>query len=132
MRDRDESCTWESSLDALVAAPAHHSLIYENEQVRVLRTQIPLGDVVPVHTHCWGGFLIVLTWSHLLRRNALGSVTLDTRLDPKTPELLTPQWQQALPPHSVENVGETLFEGLLIEIKDKPELPYPALQLNSS
>jgi hypothetical protein len=120
-RDQDDSCTWEPSLDAVVAAPAHHLLVYENEKVRVLRTQIQAGEVVPVHTHRWGGFLIIFSWSRIVRRDDLGLVTLDTRLDQTTPPLLTPQWQEALPPHSVENVGDTVFEGLLIEIKNSPE-----------
>jgi hypothetical protein len=32
------------SLDALVAAPKHHTLLLENEQVRVLDTRIEPGD----------------------------------------------------------------------------------------
>ena len=54
---------WPASLDALSAAPHHHTLIMENDRVRVLETRIPPGDIVPVHTHCWPSVLYVLSWS---------------------------------------------------------------------
>ena len=47
------SWPWPDSLDARTAAPRHHSLVLENERVRVLDTRIPVGDTVPVHTHRW-------------------------------------------------------------------------------
>jgi hypothetical protein len=45
-----ESWSWSGSLDALVAAPKHHQLLLEDHRVRVLRTTIPAGDIVPLHT----------------------------------------------------------------------------------
>jgi hypothetical protein len=45
---------WPDSLDAVIAAPQYHRLVLENERVRVLDTQIPSGDIVPVHTHTAG------------------------------------------------------------------------------
>jgi hypothetical protein len=44
---------WPDELDALVAAPAHHLLLLENERVRVLETRIPAGETTAVHTHRW-------------------------------------------------------------------------------
>jgi hypothetical protein len=38
---------WPSSLDALVAAPQHHRLMYENERVRVLEVRIPRFSTHP-------------------------------------------------------------------------------------
>ena len=38
---REES--WPDELDALVAAPQHHTLLFENEFVRVLDTRIAPG-----------------------------------------------------------------------------------------
>ena len=42
---------WPDSLDALVAATDHHTLLLENERIGVLKTLIPPGDTTPVHTH---------------------------------------------------------------------------------
>ena len=40
-------------LDAVVAAPGHHALLFENERVRVLDTRVQPGDTVPLHVHPW-------------------------------------------------------------------------------
>jgi quercetin dioxygenase-like cupin family protein len=42
---------WPDALDALIAALEHHTLLLENERVRVLETHIPPGAVTAVHTH---------------------------------------------------------------------------------
>ena len=42
---------WSDSLDALVADPDHHTPLLENERISVLKTLIPPGNTVPVHTH---------------------------------------------------------------------------------
>ncbi|MBS1640593.1 MAG: hypothetical protein JSR12_11100 [Bacteroidetes bacterium] len=48
---------WAKELDALIAAPQHHKLLFENEWVRVLDTNIPAGEIlmyIPINTllHC--------------------------------------------------------------------------------
>ena len=45
---------WPESLDALTAASDHHELLFENDQVRVLSTKIPIGERTSVHTHING------------------------------------------------------------------------------
>jgi quercetin dioxygenase-like cupin family protein len=52
---------WPDELDALIAAPQHHILLFENEAVRVLDTRIPPGQTVPLHTHRWPGTLYILS-----------------------------------------------------------------------
>ena len=42
--------SWPPALDALVAAPEHHTLLFENSTVRVLDTRILPGGRTPVHT----------------------------------------------------------------------------------
>ena len=54
---------WPDDLDALIAAPKHHKLLFENELVRVLDTNIPPGETTAVHTHCFASSLIVINWS---------------------------------------------------------------------
>jgi len=107
---------WPDSLDALVAAPEFHTLIFENEYVRVVHTHIAPGKAVPVHTHRWPCVLTIRSWSDLVRRDENGSVLGDTRQCPP-PELNHPIWQQSLPPHSVENVGGGVIDTVQVEIK---------------
>ena len=69
------SWPWPDSLDAVIAAPRHHTLVFENEHMRLLDTRIPVGDVTPVHTHRWPGVYYTVRFSHFLRARPTGSVT---------------------------------------------------------
>ena len=113
----EQSWSWPESLDALVAAPDHHAILFENEEVRVIRTRVLPGHLVPLHTHRWPCVLFILSWSHILRRNHLGRVTLDTRQAFEVPQLNMPIWQEPLAPHSLENVGGTEINTIQVEIK---------------
>ena len=112
--------SWPDSLDALLAAPAHHTLLLENEKMRVVQTRIPPGQTVPAHTHRFAGVLFIQNWSDLIRRDQHGTVLLDTRQLVGKPSLNTPLWQEPLPPHTVENVGGAEFNAVQVEIKDAP------------
>jgi len=67
-----EIWAWPDSLDALVAAPEFHSLLLENDDVRVLETRIGPGETVPVHTHRWPSVLYTLSTGHFVRRDGEG------------------------------------------------------------
>src|SRR5690242_15800259 len=73
---------WPAALDALVAAPEHHTLLYENDRVRVLDTCIRPGDRTPVHTHRWPAALYIVSWSPFVRYDDQGVVLLDSRTVP--------------------------------------------------
>ena len=111
---------WQSidSLDALIAAPNHHKLLFENERVRVLYTSIPAGDKVPVHTHRWPSVLYIQSWGEFVRCDENGKVLLDSRTVEafKTPSEVL--WSQPLPPHTFENVGSTSIDIIAVELKD--------------
>jgi hypothetical protein len=111
------SWPWPDDLDALIAAPHHHSLLLEDERVRVLHTHIPAGDIVPVHTHRWGGVANVLSFSHFIRRDENGEILFDSRQAGDLPKLPCVQWAQPLPPHSVENLGPVEISIIIIELK---------------
>ena len=42
---------WPAGLDAMIAAPQHHKILFENEKVRVLDANIPAGEITALHTH---------------------------------------------------------------------------------
>ena len=108
---------WPDSLDALIAAPDNHTIVMENDRVRVVRTRILPGQTVPIHTHRWPCVLTIHSWSDMIRRDHLGQVTLDTRQAPEGPLLNTPMWHAPIPPHSVENVGGGEINTVQVEIK---------------
>jgi hypothetical protein len=111
---------WPDSLDALIAAPAHHTLLLENEKMRVVETRIPPGQTVPLHTHRWPGVLFIATWTDFIRRDQHGNVVLDTRQLTDKPRIKPPLWQEPLSPHTLENVGDAEFNAVQVEIKDAP------------
>ena len=101
-----------------MAAPGNHSLLFENDRVRVAQTRILPGHSTPVHTHRWPSVMFVLASSDLLRSDDLGNVLMDTRQSSEVPALNSPAWLEPLPPHSVKNVGDAEFRGVQVEIKD--------------
>ena len=108
---------WPACLDALVAAPRHHTLLLETERVRVLETHIPPGEVVPLHTHRWPSVLYVLSGSDFVRRDAEGQVLLDTRAGVVRGGERGVTWAEPLPPHSLENVGAVDIRVISVELK---------------
>jgi hypothetical protein len=107
---------WPPEFDALQAAPQHHTLLLENEFVRVLDTRIPPGQTVPPHTHQWPSTVYFISSSHFVRRDAQGNVVVDSRTIGSIPEE-TALWSAPLPLHTLENVGTTELRTIAVELK---------------
>ena len=112
-----DAASWPADLDALIAAPTHHTLQFENAAVRVLDTRIPAGSRTPVHYHRWPSVLHVISWSSFVRRDQEGAVTLDSRLLPQLTESPGTFWSPPLMAHSLENVGATDLRVIAVEVK---------------
>ncbi|HJW09889.1 MAG TPA: hypothetical protein VJ483_09660 [Holophagaceae bacterium] len=104
-------------LDAMTAAPDHHQVILENDQVRVLDTRLRPGDRTPLHTHPWSSVLYILAWSDFVRTDAEGKVLLDSRTLPTKPAAGSSLWSEPLGPHRAENVGDGELRVIAIELK---------------
>jgi hypothetical protein len=111
------SWPWPDSLDALIAAPDHHRLLLENDNVRVLEVRIPPGQFVPVHTHRWPGVIFTLSAADFIRRDEQGKLLLDTRVTPFPTPRPAVEWLPPMPPHSVENVGTDDIRLFSVELK---------------
>lgn len=85
--------------------------------MRVIHTRIAAGDIVPLHTHRWGGVAYLESWSHFIRRNERGEILFDSRHLKDTPKFPCAQWSEQLAPHTVKNLGPLEISILLIEIK---------------
>jgi hypothetical protein len=118
-----EPWAWPDGLDALVAAPDHHELLFENERVRVLRTRIPAGETTAIHTHRWPNVQYVVGSSDFVRRDGEGEVAFDTRDADGPPEPAAALWSDPIPPHSLENVGRAELCVIMVELKDGPAGP---------
>jgi len=113
---------WPDSLDAVVAAPDHHSVLLENDQVRVLEARVEGGDTVPVHVHRWPAVQYIVSFADFVRRDADGKLLTDSRaidLPRGKPFVL---WSEPVAPHTLENVGVELIHVIVVELKSPPSL----------
>jgi len=108
---------WPDELDALIAAPANHHLMLENDRVRVLLTTIPVGATTPVHTHRWPSVEYMLGATSFVRRNPDRNVLFDTRAASAQPRIGDVLWSDPFPPHSLENTGDAELRVVMVEIK---------------
>jgi mannose-6-phosphate isomerase-like protein (cupin superfamily) len=103
-------------LDGAAVAPAHHKVIFENEQVRVLETTIPVGEITPLHTHLAATVMYVLSGSHFIRRDEHGATMVDTRANP---DFVLPKvvFAASTPRHTIENTGDDDLVVIGVELK---------------
>ena len=116
-REHRSESLWPDALDALVAAPAHHTLLFENDRVRVVDTCIAPGDRTPVHTHRWPSALYILSWSPFVRYDDKDNILVDSRTVEALQVPPTVLWSAVLPPHSLENVGDQDLHLIAVELK---------------
>ncbi|KQV66042.1 hypothetical protein [Rhizobium sp. Root1220] len=55
----DDPSTWDMALDAVVAAPQNHKVLFENENLRVLEVILHSGEEEPVHHHRWPSVFVL-------------------------------------------------------------------------
>jgi hypothetical protein len=105
-------------LDALIASPHHHKLLYENEFVRVLDTNIPPGEVTNLHTHNFSSALYILSWSDFIRYDDKENVLVDSRTLSKIPTVVAALWSGPLAAHCLKNIGDNDLHVISVEIKN--------------
>lgn len=108
---------WTGELDALVAAPDSHRLLFENDRVRVLEVVIAAGAREPEHTHRWPSVMIVDEPARIRYYErgvqAFESPARDIPL-PGHKAI----WMDTEGPHSVENIDSSRYHALRIELRD--------------
>ena len=101
----------------MTSASKYHTLLLENERVRVLDTRIRPGETTPLHTHRWPSLYHVLSWGEFVRRDQSGNVLVDSRAGGvKIPPQVV--WAPPMPPHTLENVGSTDIHVVSVEVKE--------------
>ncbi|MED5579311.1 MAG: hypothetical protein VX794_04700 [Nitrospinota bacterium] len=102
-------------LDAVAAAPSNHEVLIENEKVRVVRVTIEPGELEKMHTHKYHSVFIVSSLPEInYYDEKMRKVKLPGRRQAGVPRYLEPEGV-----HAVENVGDKLFDGIRIELKEK-------------
>ena len=110
-RETSDPATWDPALDAVTAAPKHHKVLFENDNLRVLEVTLEHEDEEPVHHHRWPSVFVfdqvggpihsVYSWEGRLNEDEEWRLTLkfmsdksgavETRLRALHP-YTTPQW----------------------------------------
>lgn len=108
---------WPDSLDAVVAAPGSHRVVFENETTRVLEVTIAPGEQEPEHTHRWQSVMVVHQPARI--RYYTGDTLTFTSPEQPSPAERGPRvaWLEPEAPHSVENIDSHAYEAFRVEFK---------------
>jgi hypothetical protein len=107
---------WGDELDAVVAAPNSHRVVFENEHVRVLEVTLAPGVHEPEHTHRWPS--VMMTDGRARIRYRIGDEVTFESPDPLPPrENLAGSWMGPEGPHSVENIDSVPMHAIRVEFK---------------
>jgi beta-alanine degradation protein BauB len=96
--------------DPVKVASKNYSVVFENDQVRVLRAVLNPGDKVPPHDH---PATIVVPLS-----DAAARFTVDSKTQEQKMVAGTPLWIGA-EKHAVESISKTKAEVIIVELKSK-------------
>ena len=103
-------------MDALLAAPASHRVLLDNDRVRVLEVTIEPGTREPEHTHQAVSVMIV-DESAQIRYYADGALQFESSAHPIAPPHVRARWMESEGPHSVENIDQSRYHAIRVELK---------------
>ena len=120
--------TWPNKLDAVVAAPKNHKVVYEDSNVRVLQVICPPGNEEPIHTHQYKSTMWFTQSAHFMYYTY--ATDKNGRLAKKDSFLVKGFPAEALNkgqmvdrehPHSIKNISTDTFMAYRIEYKKRPQ-----------
>jgi len=106
---------WPPSMDAVVAAPESHRVLFENDEVRVLEVTIAAGHREPEHTHRRPSVMIVDGPARI--RYYEGDVLTFSSPPARAVAGTRASWMEPEGPHSVENVDTRPYHAIRVELK---------------
>ena len=101
------------SQDVIKVAGDSHTVIFENDRVRVLSVHFKPGQIAPMHSH-------PDNVSYFLTDGKLKITLPDGKVIERSPKAGTAGWSDAVT-HTAENIGTTDFQQIQIELK--PQTP---------
>ena len=114
--DGTDPATWDPALDALIAAPDNHQLLYEDDSIRVISVTIPPGTTEPRHHHRWPSVFVIDSLVRLRDFDGEGReipLPVPDQFELPLTIRLPPQ-----PVHFVINEDTRAFHGTRIEFKN--------------
>lgn len=96
--------------DVVKIAPQHNKVRFENEHVRVIETTLAPGEKDPLHTY-------VPDWYYVTKPGQMKIVFDDCEVQAWEAREGDSGWMTPSAPESMENVGKTTVEFVLVEVK---------------
>ncbi len=106
---KSQTSAADDPLDSLKACPDTQKLILENQFVRVIDDQIPVGVQEPRHRHRHGVTIYLSNYT-------TEQTTDDGKVVPQVRKIDTAGWNEATI-HQVKNIGTTPSHAIRIELK---------------
>ncbi|MGN6489225.1 MAG: hypothetical protein ACTHLT_15600 [Devosia sp.] len=114
--DVNDPATWDPALDAVLAAPENHQVLYEDDNIRVVSVSIAPGAIEKPHHHRWPSVFVIDSMIRQARDfDANGKqipLPVPTEFEPPLIAKMAPQ-----PTHYVANDDTYAFHGTRIEFK---------------
>ena len=114
--DGSDPSTWDPALDAVVAAPENHKILYEDDVIRVLAVSVPAGATEKPHHHRFPSVFVI---DRMVKVRDFNGVTGEEIPLPLPKELDFPVTVKFLPQplHYVKNVDTKSFHATRVEFK---------------
>jgi len=119
---------WDPALDAVTAAPKHHKVLFENDNLRVLEVTLNPQDEEPVHHHRWPSVFVL----DQVQGPIIDFAPDGTELPPNRDVLRAIQaWDgqgclvvqmEPQPPGRVFNGSDKPVHGIRVEMKTTPRI----------
>jgi predicted metal-dependent enzyme (double-stranded beta helix superfamily) len=108
---------WTPASDALVAAPANHKLLFENDEVRVLEVTVQPGVREPLHAHRYPSVMYYVSAAHM-KEYSPGMAAIDHPRKDDGAVVFLPVG----PPHQMENLESSKpLKAIRVELKKTAE-----------
>lgn len=113
-----DPATWSPELDAVRAAPNNHNVLYENDDIRVLRVRVQPGERENAHHHRWPSVMVVDSLCKFVDYDQ-DSKEIKFPL-PEKIEMPMVLRLPAQPVHAVHNIGDSPCGAIRVEFKRTP------------
>jgi hypothetical protein len=114
--DGTDPKTWDPTLDAVLAAPGNHEVLYEDDLIRVLSVSVAAGATEKPHHHSLPSVFVI---DRMVKLRDFNGVTHEEIPLPVPKDVVFPITLKFLPQplHYVENVDTKPFHATRVEFK---------------
>jgi len=114
--DGSDPATWNPALDAVVAAPENHKVVYEDDLVRVLSVTVAAGATEKPHHHRYPSVFVIDRMVQVRDFNGVTHEEIPLPIPDKVEFPITVKFLPQ-PLHYVQNIDTRPFHATRVEFK---------------